>query len=698
MAEAVLPPLRQDLDIFQSAAKDDGSPTWTVRDPVRDAFFRIGWLEFQVFSRWQPDPRRLKEQLERETTLTLTPEILEEILRFLYVNQLVQASGAEGSVRLKAQSRGAEMPFFKRLFHETLCFRIPLVRPDRFLKATLPFVRPLFSRAFIFVLLAAAVVSVCLISRQSAVFFSTFLYFFDFKGMCAYAAAIVFAKSVHELGHAYAAALFGCRVPGIGLTFMMGCPMLYTDTTETWRLPRRQRFIVAASGAGTELALAVAASLMWVFLPDGIFRSICFLLATSGWIMTLCINLNPLMRFDGYYLLSDAWGIDNLRARADAFARWKIRTLLFGGDEPPPERLSPGRQAGFLLYAFASWIYRFFLWTGIALALYHFAFKALGIVLFLYAVLTFFIGPAVGEMRGWKRSWEMASPGKTRRIAAMVIVVSGLLVLFVPFQGTVYLPAMYRGAERAALYVPSAARVEEVSVTAGEAVKAGQTLARLFSPDLVAAYRRNEADIKALRWRRTHDAGNDGQVLAERLSQALAAREGYRKEGERLILKAPFDGVVHERAETLQPGEWVSSGEELFLITGAPSCRVEAFAPEEDVYRLKTGRRADFYPEMGGAPFSGRIEAIDGMPAARLGTAGILASDLGGPLPVRRRADGEAVPQKSYYRVRLLLNTCKRPGMIQTVRGTVRADAIPESLWHRLSSRIFAVLMREASL
>lgn len=698
MAAAVLPPLRQDLDIFQSAAQDDGSPTWTVRDPVRDAFFRIGWLEFQVFSRWQPDPRRLKEQLERETTLTLTPEILEEILRFLYVNQLVQASGAEGSVRLKAQSRGAEIPFFKRLFHETLCFRIPLVRPDRFLKATLPFVRPLFSRAFIFVLLAAAVVSVFLISRQSAVFFSTFLYFFDFKGMCAYAAAVVFAKSVHELGHAYAAALFGCRVPGIGLTFMMGCPMLYTNTTETWRLPRRQRFIVAASGAGAELALAVAASLLWVFLPEGIFRSICFLLATSGWVMTLCVNLNPLMRFDGYYLLSDAWGIDNLRARADAAARWKIRSLLFGGDEPPPERFAPGRLAGLLLYAFASWAYRFSLSMGIALALYHFAFKSLGIVLFLYAVLTFFIVPGVREMRGWKRSWEMAFPEKARRIAAAAVIAAGLLVLFVPIPGTVYLPAVYRGAERAALYVPSAARVEEVPVAAGEAVRAGQTLARLFSPDLLAAYQQNEAEIKALRWRRTHDAGNDGTVLAERLSQALAAREGFQKDGERLILKAPYDGIVHERAETLQPGEWVSPGERLFLITGAPSCRAEAFAPEEDIYRLRTGGRAVFYPETGGEPLTGRIETLDGMPAARLGNAGMLASDLGGPLPVRRSASGEAVPQKSYYRVRLLLDKCGRPGMIQTVRGTVRAGASAESLWHRLSSRIFAVLMREASL
>ncbi len=698
MAAAVLPPLRQDLDIFQSAAKDDGSPTWTVRDPVRDAFFRIGWLEFQVFSRWQPDPRLLKEQLERETTLTLTPEILEEILRFLYVNQLVQASGTEGSVRLKTQSRGAEIPFFKRLFHETLCFRIPLVRPDRFLKATLPFVRPLFSRKFIFVLLLTVVLSAYLISRQSAVFFSTFLYFFDFKGMCAYAAAVIFAKSVHELGHAYAAALFGCRVPGIGLTFMMGCPMLYTNTTETWRLPRRERFIVAASGAAAELALAAAASLLWVFVPDGIFRSICFLLATSGWVMTLCINLNPLMRFDGYYLLSDAWGIDNLRARADAAARWKLRSVLFGGEEPPPERFAPGRLAGLLLYAGASWIYRFSLWTGIALALYHFAFKALGIVLFSYAVLTFFIVPAVREMRGWKRSWEMASHKKIRRTAAAAAVVFGLSVLFVPFPGTVYLPAVYRGAERAALYVPSPARVEEVPVTAGDTVKAGQTLARLFSPDLLAAYLRNEAEIKALRWRTAHEAGNDGQVLAERLSQALAAREGYRKDGERLILKAPYDGVVHEKAETLQPGEWVSPGEALFLIAGASSCRAEAFAAEEEVYRLQTGGRAVFYPETGGKPLSGRIEAIDGMPAARLGSAGILASDLGGPLPVRRRADGEAVPQNSYYRVRLILDKCGRPGMIQTVRGTVRAGASAESLWHRMSARVFAVLMREASL
>ena len=121
-------------------------------------------------------------------------------------------------------------------------------------------------------------------------------------------------KILHELGHAYAARHFGARVPVIGLAFLVMFPILYTDTTDVWRIQeKRSRTLINGAGITVELCIAAISLLLWAFLPDGIFRSIAFFAATTSWAMSLFVNLNPWMRFDGYYLISDLLGVENLQ-------------------------------------------------------------------------------------------------------------------------------------------------------------------------------------------------------------------------------------------------------------------------------------------------------------------------------------------------------------------------------------------------
>ena len=120
----------------------------------------------------------------------------------------------------------------------------------------------------------------------------------------------------------------------------------------------------------TELAIAAFASLLWSFLPEGALRSAAFLLATTTWLLTLGVNLNPFMRFDGYFLLSDLLEVGNLQQRSFALARWWLREQLFGFAEQPPELLPRSLRRGLVIYAFCTWLYRFFLFLGIALLVY----------------------------------------------------------------------------------------------------------------------------------------------------------------------------------------------------------------------------------------------------------------------------------------------------------------------------------------
>src|SRR5262249_6975790 len=161
------------------------------------------------------------------------------------------------------------------------------------------------------------------------------------------------------LGHAYTAKRYGVRVPAMGLAFLVMWPYLYTDTAETWELSNnRKQFAIAAAGMAAEFTLAGFATLFWALAPEGGVKTVLFVLATSTWIMTLAINASPFMRFDGYFLLSDALDFPNLHERAGVCARWWLRTTFFQLPLAMPEPSLDRRQVRWLVaFALVTWLY-----------------------------------------------------------------------------------------------------------------------------------------------------------------------------------------------------------------------------------------------------------------------------------------------------------------------------------------------------
>ena len=169
---------------------------------------------------------------------------------------------------------------------------------------------------------------------------------------------------------------FGCRVSSIGIAFLVFFPFLYTDTSDAWRLrDHKDRLLINFAGILTELHLALISTFLWAILPDGGLKSVAFFIATTSWISSLAINVSPFMRFDGYYVFSDWLKAENLQPRSFALARWQLREILFGFNHSPPEELNPSRRWTFISYAWLTWVYRFFIFLGIALLVYHLAFK-----------------------------------------------------------------------------------------------------------------------------------------------------------------------------------------------------------------------------------------------------------------------------------------------------------------------------------
>ncbi|WP_448188735.1 HlyD family efflux transporter periplasmic adaptor subunit [Azospirillum sp. sgz301742] len=697
-----LPPLREELSLHAGPRTADGAPSWTLHDPAAHRFFRIGWVELEMLSRWHHGTvDTVAAAVATETTIPATAAQVEAFARFLWSQGLLQATGEEALGRLKTLAAAHRPHWLMWLLKTYLSIRIPLVRPDRFLTATLPLVNLLYTPAFLALTLLVALAGGHLVLRQWDTFQATFLHFFTLEGAALAAIALTGAKVLHELGHAYTARRFGCRVPSMGLVFLVMWPVLYTDVSEAWKLSsRRQRLAIGMAGLVAELVLAAYATLAWSFLPDGPLRSAAFLLASSTWVLTLAVNLNPLMRFDGYFLLSDALDVPNLQDRAFALARWRLREWLFGFGDPPPEVFAPRTRRILLVYAYATWVYRFLLFLGIALLVYHVFFKLLGLFLMAVEVGWFIVKPITSELRDWLKRRDRLRPNRHALVTAG-FVLAGLILVLVPWHGTVSAPAVLKAAQQTQLFVPKGARLAEVRVTPGAPIDKGDVLFRLDSPDLAHDLAQARRKVEMLRERAqvqslSRDLMEHTQATWRELEAAQAEAAALDMEIARLDVTAPAEGVVVDMADPLATGEWLRESTRLATLIDPASSVIEAYIPEEDLYRVEVGTTGRFLTDAGRSWVTATVMSI-ATASSRVLPEPYLASVHGGNVPVHQGRDHTLIPEAPVYRV-LLRPDAPLQAPARVERGTVLLDGAEESFAMRLWRTAVGVLIRESGL
>jgi putative peptide zinc metalloprotease protein len=438
---------------------------------------------------------------------------------------------------------------------------------------------------------------------------------------------------------------------------------------------------------------------MWSFLPDGELRSAVFIIATTTWVITLLINVNPLMRFDGYYLLSDLLEIQNLQDRSFALGKWRLRNWLFGLDEPCPEILPRRTRRFMIVYAYCTWVYRFFLFLGIALLVYTLFFKMAGIIL-LFAELGWFIArPVYREVREWHgRRGQMSWNRHSITTALSLAVFIALLVY--PWNVNLYLPAVMQARAHANLYAPFPAVIEAVQVADGDQVVQGQVLISLASPEIAHRIGQAELRVNILRQqlsRRLGQAGflEDSAVLQERLAQAMTEYQGVRARQEQLSIRAPITGRLMDMERDLETGRWINEKLLLVRVVQLEDSLVEAYINEDGLGRVQVGAGGRFYPENPDLdPVPVRVSHIDPVNTRELDKP-YLASVYGGAIGVQPGSMGELFTADSVYRMRLEPQV-QGATVMQSTRGTVRLSADARSLLSRFWQKTGAVLIRES--
>ncbi|QVW23504.1 biotin/lipoyl-binding protein [Pseudomonas hormoni] len=694
-----LPSLRADLQLTPASPALDGSPRWTLADPVRGRYFKLGVAAMRLLRHWSlGDPEQVLHAANREPGLPLGGSDLEQLLGFLRSHDLISALDPQQRDSYSLKAAAQRQSLWQILLHQYLFFRIPLWRPDAFLNRAWPWLARFGPRVLRFGLPATLGLGVFLVSRDWQRFIATFPHLFSLGGALAFGVALFFAKLCHEFGHAFMAKRAGCRVQSMGVAFMVMLPMFYTDVSDAWRVnDRRARLLIGAGGVLAELLLASIALLAWSLLPDGPARTAAFMLASATWMTTLVINLNPFMRFDGYFLLSDFWEVDNLQGRAFALCRWHLRETLFGYGEPAPEPLSPRMQRRLLVWGYGSWLWRAVLFFGIALAVYHLFFKLLGIFLMLVELVWFIFLPIVREWREW---WSRRDQAHAPRVLLSTLgLLAFVLFLALPWRSAVELPSMLEAGRVSALHAPVAARVKVVNVHDGQKVAQGDVLIELESPDLDSrqAIVRREIQIQQLQMRRQasrSETAADAGIVEQRLAEAVAEYRGLAAQRERLLLRAPHAGSVRDLLPQLAVGRWLATKEPLARVV-EDGVRLRGYLAEAELWRVAPGARGRFIADDPMHPaIAVQLTEVDTNGAAYVDQEA-LTSDHHGPIAVRRDPQQRAEPVQGQYGARMS-SLDEAPTPVQPLRGVVVLQGRGESVLGVAWRRMVALGVRES--
>jgi len=704
-ASPILASFREDLLVFTGPFEPDGAPTYSLYDPLKGQYYQITWGQALVMRVFKPGMtlEALVNEVNNRSSLRVSEQDIINIFNEAYSLNLLDIH--KGSEEIEKIKRERKIGWAWWLLTHYLYIRIPLVNPDNFLQATLPYVRPLISKKALFVYVFLIFFGLFNIVLNFDRYIHTFTYFFNIQGLIAYALAIIFVKILHELGHAYTAKYYNVHVPTLGVAFLVLWPVLYTNVTDAWKLKkRRERFAISAAGVIVELFIAGLATIGWALTDPGMLNSVFFIISSVTWVTTLFLNLNPAMRFDGYYLLTDLLGIDNLQPRSFAVARWKLREWFLGLNAPCPEDdLPPKTVKMMVVYSIYTWIYRLVLYTSIAIFVYFLFTKVLGIILFIVEVAVFIVAPFGSEIKQLFRQRDYFKINY--RLILTVIFLSLIVLWFIlPLPRDYYFSGITAAEVKQDIYVPESSYISKVYVHRGQEVKKDQILVELTSKKLEKAKEATEAEIKMLskeievlglteenlKYLTTKEA-----ELTRKMSELDILNEKLNK----LTVRADIDGVLFEWEDTIRPDLYISKGSILGKIAQLNKMMVITYVPENRIECIEKGADVTFKLLNPIERFKGKIREVYSAPAAFLHYP-VLASIYSGSLPVTAEKKPATSDRKlklngTFYEVEVAVDPDNYPLRFGK-SGEVEVQGPPESKLWVLIQKLKGVFWKES--
>ena len=453
-----------------------------------------------------------------------------------------------------------------RRFMNPMAIRLPLFDPDKLLNRTQKYVRPLFGMigAIVWLLVVGWAIILAGLHWPDLTQNITDRVLAP-QNLLLLWLVYPIVKAAHEFGHAFATKVWGGEVHEMGVMFLVLMPIPYVDASSASSFrEKHKRVIVGAGGMIVELFLASIALFVWLNIEPGAVRSITYNVMLIAGVSTVLFNVNPLLRFDGYYILGDLIEIQNLGTRSTKYVGYLCQRYLFGLRDLDPPTATQGERAWFVGYGLASFVYRMFVVVFIAMFVAT-KFFFIGILLALWAIAMMVVVPLVKNISKIFTSTRLG-PKRTRAITVILsmVCVSLLVLVFVPVpswtraEGVVWVPG------DAVVRAAADGFVKRVVAQPGSYVRRGDLLIVCHDMSLHTHIKVLEGRLEELRARYTAQLQTDqvqAKITMEEMNATAANLTKAEEEAEDLVIRSQADGVfIMPDAQDL-PGKFVKKGE-----------------------------------------------------------------------------------------------------------------------------------------
>ena len=567
-----------------------GDRWYVVRDPAGNQFHRlsdaayrfVGLLDGRrtVGDAWELVGGQLEDDAPTQ------PEVI-QILSQLFSANLVETDiSPDATVLLRRHKKQMQRKMQGRLMN-VLFPRIPIWDPNRFLSRWMPVVKPFLSKFGALLWLVMVISAVAALVPHWTELKNAASDSIDPKNWLYLWITFVLIKFIHELGHAFTCRRFGGEVHEMGIMFLVMVPTPYVDASTAWAFPNKwARMLVGAGGMMVELFFASIMAFVWVATKDShtLVSQLSYNAMLIASVTTVIFNANPLLRYDGYYMLSDFWEIPNLQQKSKDYTMGLIKRHIFRvkSQQPLPP---PYQRAQLFFYSIASGAYRIFVGLAIIIMV---AFKVpvLGYLMAIGGVVTW-IGVPIYKIAKYlaietelhrKRAPAFAF---TFGVIAAIVIVVGLI----PFPVNVDATGIVEPADKFVLHVLTPGFVESIQARDGQLLKKGDIILVSDDPDLDTKIDQQKAKIQSAEYARVQASVSDQaqrQIEEETIRALQGQLDDLQRHKDEQTIRAPIDGYLIAPKLAEAAGRWLPRGEELATVAQMANLEIDADLDQRD--------------------------------------------------------------------------------------------------------------------
>ncbi|HEX6960918.1 MAG TPA: biotin/lipoyl-binding protein, partial [Lacipirellula sp.] len=558
--------IRARPDLEATKQRYQGRTYWVVKDPVGLQYFRFEEEEFAILQMLDGDSSldEIAEQFEAEfPPQTIRVEELQNFIGMLHRSGLVLSDAPGQGWALKERRDERKRQELLASLTNLLAFRMRGFDPERLLNRLYPFVRWFFTPTATIAALILAAAALTLVIVQFDVFQSrlpSFNSFFAAQNWLALGFTLIVTKGLHEFGHGLSCKHFGGECHEMGIMFLVLTPCPYCNVSDSWMLPNRwHRAAIGAAGMYVEVVLASICTFIWWFTEPGPLHYFALNVMFLSSVSTIVFNANPLLQYDGYYILSDILEIPNLRQKSRTLLYGKLRKWFLGLEEQEDPFLPKRHQGLFAFYSVAAFFYR---WVVLLSILYFlnevfepYGLKIIGQMIALVSIYGMIFMPARAIWKFFRVPGRLYKVKRVRLYASLLLLAGAVgAILFIPFPLRVWAPFELEPHDADNVHVEVAGQLVELGVEPGDWVKEGDLIARLKNTELELQVAQAEGErnallaqidsLERLRFGRPGEASGQLNALRESLARAEAQLREKREQLARLKIVAPRDGMV----------------------------------------------------------------------------------------------------------------------------------------------------------